>query len=96
MESTRLVWTKIHLENSTIEGYIEQGLAEVLKRLVRDSEEGSDAKFELLQQQPRALPISGERREECERVDDAPLTYAEGAGRGDGGNEQISYAAKRV
>ncbi len=36
-----------------------------------------------------ALYAKQERREECERVDDAPPTYAEGAGRGDGGNEQI-------
>ena len=48
-----------------------------------------DRLVELLQQQPRALSVSDERREECERVDDAPPTYAEGAGRGDGGNEQI-------
>ncbi|NJR40075.1 MAG: hypothetical protein HC781_16185 [Leptolyngbyaceae cyanobacterium CSU_1_4] len=42
-----------------------------------------------MQQQPCALPASGERREECERVDDTPLTHAKGKGRGDGGNEQL-------
>ncbi|NJR40539.1 MAG: hypothetical protein HC781_19030 [Leptolyngbyaceae cyanobacterium CSU_1_4] len=42
-----------------------------------------------MQPQPRALPASGERREECERVDDTPLTHAKGKGRGDGGNKPL-------
>jgi hypothetical protein len=37
-----------------------------------------------------------ERREECEQVDDTPLTNAGGEGRGDGGKEQISRAARRA
>ncbi|NJR37813.1 MAG: hypothetical protein HC781_01945 [Leptolyngbyaceae cyanobacterium CSU_1_4] len=48
-----------------------------------------DKVFKLMQQQPRALPASGERREECERVDDTPLTHAKSEGRGDGGTEQL-------
>lgn len=44
---------------------------------------------ELLQQQPRALPASGERREECERGDDTHPTNAVGEEGWDGGNEQL-------
>jgi hypothetical protein len=51
--------------------------------------------FELMQQQPRALPASGERREECVRVDDTPLANAGGERRGDGGNEQLSIGLAR-
>ncbi|BAZ25509.1 hypothetical protein NIES4073_64140 [Kalymmatonema gypsitolerans NIES-4073] len=43
-----------------------------------------------------ALYAKHERREECERVDDAPLTNAGGEGRGDEGNEQIYRAVTRV
>ena len=41
-----LVWIKIHLANSVIEGYIEQGLSELLKRSVWDRDNGKVSTLE--------------------------------------------------
>lgn len=52
-----------------------------LARKIRRSQERQFSpvqEIELLRQQPRALPASGERREECERVDDTYPTNAVG------------------
>ncbi|NJL82107.1 MAG: hypothetical protein HC890_02410 [Chloroflexaceae bacterium] len=60
----------LELNNLVKNGMTQPQLVYLLRCIFeeRNQNSSSDKAIELLQQQPRALPASGERREECERV----------------------------